>query len=86
MSVLTRKCIIDGTTIASLPELRYLQRYSTQINDHSRCDRFMRNTGMKNIVAKKREWIVPELVRLGRISDVAGSQAPLAQSAGNVKS
>ena len=41
---------------------------------------------MKNMVGEKREWIVPELVRLGRISDVAGAQAPLAQSSGNLKS
>ena len=41
---------------------------------------------MEKIVFEKREWIAPELVRLGRISDVAGAQAPLAQSAGNVKS
>ena len=34
----------------------------------------------------KRNWIAPELVRLGKISDVAGTQAPLAQAAGNVKS
>jgi hypothetical protein len=31
-------------------------------------------------------WTKPELVRLGKIADVAGAQNPVAQSAGNVKS
>lgn len=35
---------------------------------------------------KIQPWTKPELVRLGKIADVAGAQNPVAQSAGNVKS
>jgi len=41
--------------------------------------------GMKNDSIKPKAWTRPELKRLGRIEDVAGSQTPLTQAA-NTKS
>ncbi|MCA1662352.1 MAG: hypothetical protein LC648_09470 [Novosphingobium sp.] len=45
---------------------------------------------MRNSVTPRdpaaRTWTKPELLRLGRIEDVAGAESPLAQAAGNVKS
>lgn len=35
---------------------------------------------------KIQPWAKPELVRLGKIADVAGAQNPVAQAVGNVKS
>lgn len=34
----------------------------------------------------KKVWRKPQIKRLGEIKDVAGSQTPLAQAAGNTKS
>lgn len=36
--------------------------------------------------AKSRNWIKPEVKRLGEINDVAGAETPKAQASGNVKS
>jgi len=35
---------------------------------------------------KAKVWVKPEMARIGKISDVAGSQTPSSQAAGNVKS
>jgi hypothetical protein len=41
---------------------------------------------MTKPVSPKSAWTKPELVKLGKIADVAGVQNPVAQAAGNVKS
>jgi hypothetical protein len=40
---------------------------------------------MMRPASSKRDWIVPELVRLGKFSDVAGKETPLTQAT-NTKS